>query len=132
MDDKHRCKVGEPGLPVAAVERGKQVVVSTSGNKFAVADHDLTKFAIIPSVVVMCDMMRTRKEERFESAIARCNSISQVREAVKTTVDLKEALQESMEPLKVLIHSIFSRLSLKDNPTMGYSAATENEMEAIF
>jgi hypothetical protein len=22
MDDKHRCKVGEPGYPVAAVERG--------------------------------------------------------------------------------------------------------------
>ena len=31
VDDKHRCKVGEPGLLVAAVERGKQVVVSTSG-----------------------------------------------------------------------------------------------------
>lgn len=240
MDDKHRCKVGEPGLPVAAVERGKQVVVSTSGKKFAVADHDFTKFAIIPSVVVMCDiptsiedsfyrgqvfvgikdatleassplrhstelskllreqqvdnpivliytdggpdhnntflsvklglialflhhdldmieavrtapdqswknpcervncilkavgLMRTRMEEKFESAIASCNSISQVREAVKTTVGLKEALQDSMEPLKVLIHSIFSRLSLKDKPIMGYSAATEHEMEAFF
>ena len=28
MDDKHRCKIGEPGYPVAAVERGKQVLVS--------------------------------------------------------------------------------------------------------
>ena len=28
MDDKHRCKVGEPGYPVAAVERGRQVIVS--------------------------------------------------------------------------------------------------------
>ena len=25
LDDKHKCKVGEPGLPVAAIERGKQV-----------------------------------------------------------------------------------------------------------
>ena len=34
MDDKHRCKVGEPGVPVAAVDRGKKVVVSTSGKQF--------------------------------------------------------------------------------------------------
>ena len=53
MDDKHRCKVGEPGLPVAVVERGKQVVVITSGKKFAVADHDFTKLAINPSVTVV-------------------------------------------------------------------------------
>ena len=24
MDDKHRLKVGEPGVPVAAVERGRE------------------------------------------------------------------------------------------------------------
>ena len=36
-----------------------------------------------------------------------------------------------MEPLKVLIHSVFSRLSLKDKPVMGYSAATEHEMETF-
>jgi hypothetical protein len=40
MNDKHKCKVGEPGLPVAAIERGKQVCVSTNGKKFAVADHN--------------------------------------------------------------------------------------------
>ena len=27
MDDKHSCKVGEPSYPVAAVERGKRVIV---------------------------------------------------------------------------------------------------------
>ena len=27
LDDKHRIKVGEPGLPVASVERGKKVLV---------------------------------------------------------------------------------------------------------
>lgn len=75
-------------------------------------------------------LMRKRMEEKFESVIASCNSISQVREAVKTTVGLKEALQDSMEPLKTPIHSIFFRLSLKDKAIMGYSAATEHEMEA--
>ncbi|GES97372.1 uncharacterized protein LOC105334625 [Rhizophagus clarus] len=28
MDDKHQCKVGESGYPVAAVERRRQVIVS--------------------------------------------------------------------------------------------------------
>ncbi len=34
MDDKHRLKVGEPGIPVAAAERGRQVLVSTTELKF--------------------------------------------------------------------------------------------------
>lgn len=48
--------MGEPGVPVAAVERGKKVVVSTSGKQFAVADHD---FGIIPSVTMLCDIPET-------------------------------------------------------------------------
>ena len=39
QDDKHTVKVGEPDLPVAAVEQGKQV-----------SDNDFTKFSITPSV----------------------------------------------------------------------------------
>ena len=43
-------KVGEPGFPVAAAERGQEVVVSLH-ETFAVGDHDFTRFSIIPSVV---------------------------------------------------------------------------------
>ena len=50
IDDKHRVKVGEPGFPVAAAERGREVVVSLH-ETFAVGDHDFTRFSIIPSVV---------------------------------------------------------------------------------
>ena len=49
MDDKHTIKVGEPHYPVAAVERGTQVLVTTS-KKLVVADHDFTKFSLSPSV----------------------------------------------------------------------------------
>lgn len=48
MDDKHKLKVGEPGYPVASVERGKQVIVAM-GKKFEV-DHDFTKFSVTPTV----------------------------------------------------------------------------------
>ena len=38
LDDKHWVSVGEPGFPVAAVERGKLVIVSRN-EQFVVADH---------------------------------------------------------------------------------------------
>ena len=51
--------MAEPGLPVAAVEHGKKVVVSTNGKQFAVAEHN---FTIIPSVTLLCDIPNTIEE----------------------------------------------------------------------
>lgn len=48
-DDKHTIKVGEPDYPVAAVERGKKVVVGVN-QTMVVGDHDFTKFSLSPSV----------------------------------------------------------------------------------
>lgn len=78
QDDKCKVDVGEPGLPVAAVDRGKKVGFFTSGNlvavlcvnrflvslwfdiviqfsvaegdSFLVADHDCTRSSLTPSV----------------------------------------------------------------------------------
>ena len=52
LDDKHHCKVGEPNYPVAAVERGKSVLVSLN-RSFSVSDHDFTRFSLIPSVALI-------------------------------------------------------------------------------
>lgn len=41
FDNKHRVKFGEPEFPVAAAERGQEVVVSLH-ETFAVGDHDFT------------------------------------------------------------------------------------------
>lgn len=49
LDDKHKIKCGEPSYPVAAAERGKKVIVGEN-QVMAVADHDFTKFSLIPSV----------------------------------------------------------------------------------
>ncbi|XP_070556692.1 uncharacterized protein [Ptychodera flava] len=57
LDDKHKVKVGEPGVPVAAVERGKQVLVGLN-TSFEVADHDFTKMTLTPSVALMVDVPR--------------------------------------------------------------------------
>ena len=42
LDDKHQVKVGEPGYPVAAVNRGKSVIVNKDV-ALSVGDHDFTK-----------------------------------------------------------------------------------------
>ena len=55
IDDKHRVEIGEPGAPVASAERGRQVIVR-SGMLLQAADHDFTKFSVIPSVVLVCDI----------------------------------------------------------------------------
>ena len=55
IDDKHTIKVGEPGFPLAAAERGREVVVSTS-DTFVIGDHDFSKFKITPSVTLLVDI----------------------------------------------------------------------------
>jgi hypothetical protein len=56
LDDKHRISVGEPRFPVAAAERGKQVLVGPN-ETFAVGDHDFTRFSIVPSVIFQVKYM---------------------------------------------------------------------------
>lgn len=61
MDDKHTVKVGEPNCPVAAVERGKQVLV-TIGKTMAVSDHDFTRLSLSPSVSLLIDIPESIEE----------------------------------------------------------------------
>ena len=50
-----RVKVGEPGFSIAAVERGREVIVSAN-ETIAVGNHDFTCFSIIPSGVFHLDI----------------------------------------------------------------------------
>ena len=55
LDDKHKVPVGEPGYPVASVERGKKVLVAI-GRVFEVGDHDFTRCSLTPSVALVIDI----------------------------------------------------------------------------
>ena len=50
--------MGEPGYPLAAAERGKQVLVSTK-TKFEVGDHYFSKFSLTRSVCLMKEVPET-------------------------------------------------------------------------
>lgn len=69
MDDKHKCKVGEPNAPVAAVERGKAVVVGMDGRKFSALDHDFTKCSFTPSVTMFCHIPEDVEESFYRGNV---------------------------------------------------------------
>ena len=66
--DEHRLKVGEPGFPVAAAERGRKVIVH-AGTTFEVGDHDFTKFSIVPSVAMIVDIPNDIHESWYQSQV---------------------------------------------------------------
>ena len=68
IDDKHRLKVGEPGFPVAAAERGRKVIVR-AGTTFEVGDHDFTKFSIVPSVALIVDIPKDIHESWYQGQV---------------------------------------------------------------
>lgn len=68
VDDKHRIKVGEPGFPLAAVERGKEVIVSMR-ETFVVGDHDFAKFSLIPSVTLLVNIPETFSGSWYEGQV---------------------------------------------------------------
>lgn len=55
LDDKHHAKVGEPGFPVAVIERGRRVIVSLNSS-MQVGDHDFTRFSVTPSVCFIVEI----------------------------------------------------------------------------
>ena len=89
LDDKHRIKVGEPSYPVAAAERGRQVIVSSS-ETFVVGDHDFTKFSV--SVILDVEI-----PEQFEGSWY----------SGQVFVGVKNAVHEGSSPLRhaVELHS---------------------------
>ena len=82
LDDKHRIKVGEPGFPVAAAERGRRVLVGR-GTTFEVGDHDFTRMSIVPSVCFIINIPESVGSSWYTG---------------KVLVGLKEAIFEPSSP----------------------------------
>ena len=68
LDDKHKVKVGHPGSPVAAAERGRQVLVHSSSS-FQVGDHDFTNMSITPSVSFVVDIPENINESWYDGLV---------------------------------------------------------------
>ncbi|CAC5421869.1 unnamed protein product [Mytilus coruscus] len=65
VDDKASIPIGEPGVPMATVARGKQTIVQ-GDMPFMVADHDTaTKCKIVPSTILIPDIPNSIEDGSF-------------------------------------------------------------------
>ncbi|XP_070563443.1 uncharacterized protein [Ptychodera flava] len=69
VDDKNQIPVGEPGVPLAAVGRGKQTVVQ-SEIPLVASDHDMnTKCKITPSTIILTDIPDSVDESFYRGQV---------------------------------------------------------------
>ena len=76
-------------------------------------------------------LMRARMSAESETAIKSCTSMKAIREAAEQHPALREALLDSIEPVKALLSALFLRLKLKD-PFSVFSAATTAEIDCFW
>ena len=69
-DPKCKISVGEPGFPLAAVARGKKVIVGEN----EVADHDYSKLPIIPDGILVHQIPETENVTNPPEKITECET----------------------------------------------------------
>ncbi len=77
-------------------------------------------------------LMRTSMDRRFEQKIAKCNSMEDVRHQAEATSGFKDAFVDSIEPVKVLLQSLFLRLELKGEQFQCFNSADSVSMDALW
>ena len=103
LDDKHQIKLGEPGYPVAAVERGRQVLVSAD-KPFSVGDHDFTKFKITPSVALKIDIPDSIDKSFYDGQVYTTlkNTILQPCSPMRNMAEISQIIVDQGKPILVV------------------------------
>ena len=65
VDAKCKVSIGEHGFPIAAVSRGKQVIVGCN-QSFQVGDHDFSKLSFISDAILVHDIPQSENDEELE------------------------------------------------------------------
>ena len=60
--------------------------------------------------------MRKEMPAQFEAALSSCKSVKDIRAACSNNPGLEDAIVMSIEPVKILLESLFVRLELKEKP----------------
>ena len=77
-------------------------------------------------------LMRVHMSDKFETLIKSCNSMKAIREAAEQHPGLREALLDSIEPVKALLSGLFLRLKLKEDPFSVFTAASTAEIDCFW
>ena len=77
-------------------------------------------------------IMRKEMTPETEASIASCNNMAQLSKVGESKPDLVQAVQDSIEPVKILLTDIMHRFKLKDKPFSVFSAASESNMKELW
>ena len=73
-------------------------------------------------------MCRSKMSDEYESEVAKCNNLSQLRKIAEKKPDFIQAVSDSNSLVKCLLSSIFMRLYLKEKQVRCVAAATPEEL----
>ena len=114
LDDKHRVKIGDPGSPLAAVERGRRVLVQAN-TTFEVSDHDFSKFSVIPSVTLLVDIPTEISESWYHGLV----NVKLLSSSPLHFVMLRNSISSCY--LRTCTTSLFSAFTLTADQTTEYT-----------
>ena len=77
-------------------------------------------------------LMRNKMDDVYESAIANCNSMTQLRKVAEKNHSVKDGTLDSVSPVKVLMSCVFQRLELKGQKFQCFTAATKADIEEFW
>ncbi|EXX72288.1 uncharacterized protein LOC105331766 isoform X1 [Rhizophagus irregularis DAOM 181602=DAOM 197198] len=77
-------------------------------------------------------LMRTEMNDESEKLMSKCGTMNEIRKIAEENPTLKGDLIASLQAPINLIHNVFSRQSLKDEPFETFTAASETEMERFW
>ena len=78
----------------------------------------------------MCQV--DEKGDDVEALLSPCNNLSQVRNVARKKPHVKSVIIDSIEPVKVLLATIFQRLSLHDNKFKIFTVASEEKLREVW
>ena len=86
--------------------------------------------SIINIAVQSVGLMQSPMPEELEKKLSGSNNVKQIREKCEGCPDLKDAVIDSMQPVRALLESLFIRLQLKQQPFEVFHAASLAEMKS--
>ena len=77
-------------------------------------------------------LMREQMPDEQQLLVTHCNNLSQLCSAAKKSPDLIPAVLDSIEPVKVLLSTVFQRLELCGKKFSMFSAASKEKLQELW
>ena len=88
--------------------------------------------SILNLVLHSVGLMRAHMGDEFDALMKPCSSMKTITAVADQHPQLKEALQDSLEPVKTPLSSLFVRLKLKEDPFPIFTVASTAEIDQFW